>query len=158
MQVFEAMTPDVISVPPDTTLKDAALAMRILDVGPLPVVEAGHMVGVITDRDITVRATASGLDPRTTPVRDVMTATVVACREDDDLQSAVRLMQAAQLRRLMVVDGTGHLVGIVSLGDLALQACDDRLAGETLERVSETRIEAPTSVPEPAKVDTAHCF
>jgi len=137
MQVFEAMTPNVVSVLPDTTLVDAALAMKNLDVGPLPVVEEGCLVGVITDRDITVRATAEGWDPRTARVREAMSREVVTCREGDDVRNAARLMQDTQLRRLLVVDGEGNLTGIVSLGDLVLQTGDDRLAGETLERVSE---------------------
>jgi len=137
MQVFEAMTPDVVSVLPDTKLVDAALAMRNLDVGPLPVVDEGRLVGVITDRDITVRATAEGRDPRITEVGEVMTPEIVACREDDDVRIAARMMQDAQLRRLLVVDDRGLLVGIVSLGDLVLQTGDDQLAGETLEKVSE---------------------
>jgi CBS domain-containing protein len=137
MQVFEAMTPNVVSVLPDTTLVDAALAMKNLDVGPLPVVDEGRLVGVITDRDITVRATAEGWDPRTARVREAMSHEVVTCREGDDVRNAARLMQDAQLRRLLVVDGEGNLTGIVSLGDLVLQTGDDQLAGQTLEKVSE---------------------
>jgi CBS domain-containing protein len=131
------MTPNVVSVLPDTALVDVALAMRNLDVGPVPVVEEGRLVGVITDRDITVRATAEGWDPRTTRAADVMSREIVTCREVDDVRSAARLMQDVQLRRLLVVDEEGHLTGIVSLGDIALQTGDDRLAGETLERISE---------------------
>jgi CBS domain-containing protein len=137
MQVFEAMTPEVVSVLPDTTIVDAALVMKNLDIGPLPVVDGGRLVGVVTDRDITVRATAEGLDPFTTHVSDVMTREVVACREDDDVRSAARLMQDVQLRRLLVVDEAGNLTGIVSIGDLALQTGDDKLSGQTLEKVSE---------------------
>jgi CBS domain-containing protein len=137
MQVFEAMTPEVVSVLPDTTIVDAALVMKNLDIGPLPVVDAGRLVGVITDRDITVRATAEGLDPLTTHVSDVMTREVVACREDDDVRHAAQLMQDVQLRRLLVVDDSGNLTGIVSIGDLALQTGDDKLSGHTLEKVSE---------------------
>jgi len=137
MQVFEAMTPEVVSVLPDTTIVDAALVMKNLDIGPLPVVDSGRLIGVVTDRDITVRATAEGLDPLTTHVSDVMTREVVACREDDDVRQAARLMQDAQLRRLLVVDDAGRLTGIVSIGDLALQTGDDKLSGHTLEKVSE---------------------
>lgn len=137
MQVFEAMTPEVVSVLPDTTIVDAALVMKNLDIGPLPVVDAGRLVGVVTDRDITVRATAEGLDPLTTHVSDVMTREVVACREDDDVRHAAQLMQDVQLRRLLVVDDSGNLTGIVSIGDLALQTGDDKLSGHTLEKVSE---------------------
>ena len=137
MDVFEVMTPDVVSVGPEATLMEAAQAMKDLDVGPLPICDGGSLIGVITDRDITVRATARGFDPRTTEVRQVMTPDVVFCREDDDVRQAARQMQDAQLRRLLVVNPSGRLVGIVSLGDIALQAGQDELTGQTLEKVSE---------------------
>jgi CBS domain-containing protein len=137
MQVFEVMTPDVIVIEAETPLAEAARKMKLLDVGPLPVVEGERLVGMVTDRDITVRATAEGLDPEKVQVREVMTPEVVACRDRDDVQDAARTMQLAQLRRLVVVDENGRLVGIVSLGDIALQAGDDKLTGETLEGVSE---------------------
>jgi CBS domain-containing protein len=139
MQVSQAMTTDVVSVPPDTTLMEAARLMKGLDVGPLPVRDDGRLIGVVTDRDITVRATAEGRDPLTTEVREVMTPNVVYCRQDEDVQEVAKLMQDAQLRRLLVVDGEMRLVGIVSLGDLVLHSGDDKLAGETLGRVSEPR-------------------
>jgi CBS domain-containing protein len=137
MHVYEAMTSEVVSVLPGTTIVDAALVMKNLDVGPLPVVDGGHLVGVITDRDITVRATAEGRDPNVTRVGEVMTHEVVACHADDDVRDAARLMQDVQLRRLLVVDDEGNLAGIVSIGDLALQTQDDKLSGATLEKVSE---------------------
>jgi CBS domain-containing protein len=140
MQVYEAMTPDVVSVGPGATLMEAAQAMRNLDVGPLPVCEGERLVGMITDRDITIRATAMGQDPRTTQVREVMTPEVVCCLETDEVSRVAQVMQEAQLRRLLVVSGEGRLVGIVSLGDLAVQTGDDKLAGETLERVSEPSV------------------
>jgi CBS domain-containing protein len=137
MLVSQVMTADVVSVPPDTTLVEAARIMKDLEVGPLPVSDGESLLGMITDRDITVRAVAAGKDPQTTPVRDVMTPEVVYCNEDDDVERAAQLMQRSQLRRLLVVNGEGRLVGIVSLGDLAVQSGDDALAGRTLERVSE---------------------
>jgi CBS domain-containing protein len=139
MQVSQAMTPDVVSVPPDTTLMEAARLMKGLDVGPLPVRDDGRLIGVVTDRDITVRATAEGRDPLTTEVREVMTPNVVYCRQDEDVRDVAKLMQDAQLRRLLVVDGEMRLVGIVSLGDLVLHSGDDKLAGKTLGKVSEPR-------------------
>ena len=139
MQVSRAMTTNVVSVPADTTLMEAARLMKGLDVGPLPVREDGRLIGVVTDRDITVRATAEGKDPLTTEVREVMTPDVVYCRVDQDVEQVARLMQEAQLRRLLVVDGEMQLVGIVSLGDLVLHSGDDKLAGQTLASVSEPR-------------------
>jgi CBS domain-containing protein len=137
MQVFEAMTPEVVSVPPETTLVDAAQTMKELDVGPLPVCDGDQLLGMLTDRDIIVRAIAEARDPRTTEVREIMTPEVVCCREADDVRQAAKLMQEQQLRRLLVVNDEGRLVGIVSLGDIVLQTGDDKLAGKTLEKVSE---------------------
>ena len=137
MQVFEVMTPDVVRVTPEVTLMEAARTMRNLDIGPLPVCEGDRLLGMVTDRDITVRATAEGRNPQETLVGDVMTTEVVCCHEDDDIRAAAKLMQETQLRRLLVVNDAGRLVGIVSLGDLVLQTGDEKLAGKTLEKVSE---------------------
>jgi CBS domain-containing protein len=137
VKVFEAMTPDVVTVAPDAPLTEAARLMRESDVGPLPVCEGKRIVGMLTDRDITVRAIAEGRDPNITRVAEVMTPEVTCCQEGDDVERAAQLMQSAQLRRLLVVDAEGRLAGIVSLGDLALQTGDDELSGQTLERVSE---------------------
>ena len=145
MQVFEAMTPDVVRVTPEVTLMEAARTMKDLDIGPLPVCEGDRLLGMVTDRDITVRATAEGRDPRLTPVGDIMTTAVVCCHEADDIQSAARLMQLTQLRRLLVVNDDGRLVGIVSLGDLVLQTGDEKLAGHTLEKVSEPALDESQS-------------
>jgi CBS domain-containing protein len=137
VRVSEAMTPDVVTVPPEALLIDAARLMRDSDIGPLPVCDKGRILGVLTDRDITVRAVADGKDPQSTQVREVMTPEVVCCLESDDVRQAAEMMQSAQLRRLLVVTRDGRLAGIVSLGDLALQTGDDEMTGETLERVSE---------------------
>ncbi len=137
MRVSEAMTADVVTVSPTASLTEAARLMRDADIGPLPVCEQGRILGVLTDRDITVRAIATGKVPESTRVVDVMSPEVVSCLESDDVRRAAEMMQSAQIRRLVVVDHDGRLAGIVSLGDLALQAGDDDLAGQTLERVSE---------------------
>jgi CBS domain-containing protein len=137
MRVFEVMTPDVVRVTPEVTLMDAARTMKYLDIGPLPVCDGDRLLGMVTDRDITVRATAEGRDPCQTLVSEIMTTEVVCCHEDDDIREAAKLMQEAQLRRLLVLDDDGRLVGIVSLGDLVLQTGDEKLAGQTLEKVSE---------------------
>lgn len=118
MEVREVMTAEVVSIPPELTLQDAASIMKTLDVGSLPVSDGERLIGVISDRDITVRAIAEGRDPRTTDVGDVMTAEVVCCQEDDEVQRAAGLMQREQLQRLLVVDAGGRLVGVVSMGDL----------------------------------------
>jgi len=136
MKVRQVMTTDVITVEPEATLTEAARRMRGLDVGPLPVADGGRLVGMLTDRDIAVRATAEGRDPRNTPVSDVMTRDVVCCFEDDDVLQAARAMAQYRKRRLVVVDAAGRVVGIVSLGDLALRARSE-LVGEALEAISQ---------------------
>jgi CBS domain-containing protein len=104
--------------------------------GPLPVCDNDRLAGLITDRDIAVRAVAEGCDPRTTTVKDVMTPDVVYCFEDQDVQEAAQLMREHQVRRLVVLNRDKRLVGIVSLGDLAVETGDEKLAAKTLEHVS----------------------
>jgi CBS domain-containing protein len=137
VRVSEVMTRGVAAVPIGAPLVEAARVMRDSDIGLVPVRSESRIVGMLTDRDITVRATASGLDPRSTRVEDVMTPMVASCLESDDVRRAAEIMQLAQLRRLLVLFADGEVAGIVSLGDLAVQTGDEALAGETLERVSE---------------------
>ena len=137
MQVHDVMTRGVECVSPSATLQEAAQKMRDLDVGPLPVCDKDQLAGVLTDRDIAVRAVAEGLDPRSTPVRDILVPHLVYCYEDQDVREAARLMEENQVRRLLVLSRDKRLVGIVSLGDLAVEAGDERLAGKALEQVSQ---------------------
>src|SRR5215510_13178360 len=101
MPVSDVMTREVVVVDAAATLTDAAKLMRGLDVGSLPVREGERVVGMLTDRDITIRATAGGKDPASTPVSDVMTPNVVACGEGDDVGEVARTMQAHKLRRVL---------------------------------------------------------
>jgi CBS domain-containing protein len=135
--VKEVMTRHAECVGPDATLQEAAAKMRDLDVGPLPICDNDRLVGMVTDRDVTIRATAEGRDPRTTRVRAVMTPEIVWCFEDEDVTEAARLMKEKQIRRLAVLDRNKRLVGIVSLGDLAVETGNDRLSGDTLQAVSQ---------------------
>jgi CBS domain-containing protein len=137
MQIREIMTPRVEVIHPDATIEEAAEKMKRLDVGPLPVCDGERLLGMITDRDITVRATSEGRDPRTTRVRDIMTGEVFYAFDDQDVREAAEIMQRAQIRRLPIVNRDKRLVGIVSLGDVAVQTGDEELAGEVLEDVSE---------------------
>ncbi len=137
MQVSQVMTRHVECTRPDATLQEAALRMKQLQVGPLPVCENDRLAGIVTDRDITIRATAEGLDPRTTLVREVMTPSVIYCFDDQEVEEAAQLMKDLQVRRLAVLNRDKRLVGIISLGDLAVETGDDRLVGDTLEVVSE---------------------
>jgi CBS domain-containing protein len=136
MLVKDIMTSDVEVISPGDTLEQAARKMEELDVGPLPVCEGRRVVGMLTDRDITVPATAAGCDPRTTLVCDTMFQDVVCCREDDDLQFAARLMKEKQVLRLLVMSRAGELAGIVSLADLATEARDSGQSGRVLAEVS----------------------
>ncbi len=137
MFVSEVMTRRVECISPDATLKDAAEKMKELDVGPLPVCDNDRLVGMVTDRDITVRATAEGCHPQDVRVRDVMTPEVFYCFDDEDVAEAARQMEQKQIRRLLVLNRAKQLVGIVSLGDLVVETQDRQLAGHALEAVSE---------------------
>ena len=137
MHIREVMTRGVEVIRPEDTLQEAARKMKSIDVGPLPVCDGERLVGMITDRDIIVRATAEGRDPKTTPVKEAMTPGIVYVFEDQDLDEAAQLMKERQLRRLVVLDRNKKLVGILSLGDIAADHRDDKLSGEVLEKVSE---------------------
>jgi CBS domain-containing protein len=138
MQVKEVMTRGVECVQPLDSVAQAAERMRELNVGMLPVCgDHDKLVGMVTDRDITVRATAEASDPRGTRVSDVMTPNVIYCFEHHDVAEAAHLMEDNQIRRLVVLNRDKRLVGIVSLGDLAVKCGDEGLTGEALELVSE---------------------
>jgi len=137
MQLKDFINYRVEVVQPTDTLQQAAEKMRYLDVGSMPVCEGQQLIGVVTDRDITIRSTAEGQDPTQTAVRDVMTAEVLCCLETQDVEDAAKMMQENQVRRLFVVNEDEELVGITSLGELATVTGDRQLGGATLERVSE---------------------
>src|SRR5262245_32288378 len=118
MKVREAMTQDVCLATPDQTICDAARVMGQIDAGALPVEQDDRLIGVITDRDIAVRAVALGKSPET-KVRDVMSREVLYCFEDQDLDAVIRNMGEIKVRRLPVLSRDKRLVGIISLGDLA---------------------------------------
>ncbi|MFL5352034.1 CBS domain-containing protein [Archangium sp.] len=132
----DVMTRGVEAIAPHATLTQAAEKMRQLNVGPLPVCEGDTLVGLVTDRDLVVRGIAMGHDPDTSHVSSVMTEDVETLPPGASLEQAAKLMEERQLRRLLVVDGGGKLVGIVSLGDLSREV-DDTTAARTLEHLSE---------------------
>jgi CBS domain-containing protein len=136
MKIKGIMTRSVEVMPADGSLQDAAARMKSHDIGALPVLEGGRLVGLLTDRDIVVRAVSEGKDPRTTPVREAMTRDVVSCGEDDSVKDVAGIMKGRQIRRVVVLDASKQPVGIVSLGDLAVDTKDDALKGEVLEEVS----------------------
>lgn len=135
MKVSEAMTRDVRTARPDQTIQEAARLMVEIDVGLLPVGQSDRMVGMITDRDIAVRAVASGKGPQTA-VKDVMTKEVKYCFEDEDLAHVARNMGEQQLRRLPVVNRDKRLVGVLSLADVATFGGGHR-AGSALEDIAQ---------------------
>lgn len=137
MLIGDVMTRRVETVDPMECLQAAAARMRSCGIGVLPVLEEGVPVGMLTDRDITVRATAMGKDPKKTLVREIMTATVVTCREDDPVAEAERLMEEKAVRRLVVLDSWHRMVGIISLDDIATLPGEARRAGEILEHLNE---------------------
>jgi CBS domain-containing protein len=137
MQIRDIMTRNVEVVRPDSTIAEAARKMDQLNVGSLPVCDGERLVGFLTDRDITVRSTAAGDDPRTRAVSDAMTRDVVYCREDQDVQTAAEMMRSKQIRRLPIIGADKKLVGIVALGDIATDDADGRLSERILEAVSE---------------------
>jgi CBS domain-containing protein len=137
MRVSDVMTRNVECIRPEANLQEAAAKMKSLDIGPLPVCENDRLIGLITDRDITIRAVAEGEDPQKIHVRDIMTPDILYCFEDQLVSEASEMMKENQVRRLVVMNRDKRLVGIVSLGDLALETHDEELVGATLEAVSE---------------------
>jgi CBS domain-containing protein len=135
MKVKNAMTRDVRLVRPDQSIRDAAHLMAELDIGCLPVEEGDRMVGMITDRDIAVRAVAEGLNPQT-PIRQVMSSEVMYCYDDQSVEEVTRNMADLRVRRLPVVDRNKRLVGILSLGDLAVAEQSQDEAAEALCGIS----------------------
>jgi len=131
----EVMSRDVKMVTPETTIREAAQQMRDGDFGMLPVAENDRMIGAISDRDIAVRAVADDKDP-STPVRDVMTRGICWAYDDDPVDVAARIMSERQVRRLPIVDRDKRLVGIVSLGDFAIQREDREPAADALSGIS----------------------
>ena len=138
MKVSVVMTGMVTTCRPCDTLADAAVIMRDINVGICPIVdEDGKLIGVITDRDITVRAISQGLNPNDVCACDFMTPAPITVDEDMSVEDAAERMMTHQVRRLPVVDDLGLVVGIVSLGDLAVDVGEAEMIAETLEQISE---------------------
>jgi CBS domain-containing protein len=134
MKISNIMSSDVLTASPEDTIQAAARKMEEADVGFLPVGENDKLVGMITDRDIALRAVAQGKDPKKTKVREVMTDKVLYCAEDEDIEEAADNMAEMQVRRLPIVDANKRLVGVLSIGDIALRH-KAAIAGDALESV-----------------------
>ena len=140
MRVSKVMSSPVISATPETTIREAAERMRAHGVGALPVIRGDLPIGIVTDRDIVIRALAAkgfmlGLD---TAVADIMSRDVITCLPDDDVAEAAALMGEDRIRRLLVIDHAGMPVGVLSVGDIA-EHVSEELAGQALGEISEAR-------------------
>ena len=136
MKVEDVMTADVSFVGPDASILEIARKMRDGDIGSVPVVENDRLIGMVTDRDVVVRVVAEGGDVRTKTARDAMSPGVLYCFSDDSVEAVLENMGDQQIRRLPVVNREKRLVGVVSLGDLALSG-KRKAAGEALEEISQ---------------------
>jgi CBS domain-containing protein len=126
--VREIMTKNVVNMQVDTTLDEAARTMRERDIGNVVVAEDERLVGLVTDRDIVIRAVAEGMDPTTTTLASVASRDIIAVQPDDTAQAAALLMREQAIRRVLVVDEQG-LCGILSIGDLATEIDPDSVLG-----------------------------
>lgn len=142
MQVHEVMHKELRTAAPDTKLTEVAKLMREGDFGVVPVCRDDEVIGMITDRDIVVRAVAESKNVSNCRAEDVMTTDVLSCRETDDVEEVAQTMSERQVRRVVVLDAQGKLTGIVSLGDLARE--DLLKAGRALGNISEPKHNEPT--------------
>jgi CBS domain-containing protein len=138
MKAKDVMTKDPVTLGPQATLGEAATLMRQEDCGSIPIVDGGRLVGIVTDRDIVVRAVAAGKDARTTAVSEVMSADPVCISPDTDVDEAAKVMADRQIRRLPVVED-GKLAGILVIGQIARREPDEQQTGETLKEISQPK-------------------
>ena len=136
-KVHEVMTDRPRCVTPETPVADAARLMESEDVGSLPILDGEQLAGMVTDRDIVIRAVAKGKDPKGMPVREVASRDLVTVHANDDLSDALQLMASHQVRRLPVVDDDNALVGIVAQADVAFEA-KEKAVGEMVEDISKS--------------------
>jgi CBS domain-containing protein len=134
MSIKEVMTSQVKACEPSATVVDAAKLMAQEDVGPIPIVEEGRLVGIVTDRDIVVKGVAAGKDMTSTTVGDIASRDLVTTTPDADMNEALEMMAVKQVRRLPVVEGD-RLVGIVAQADIARMG-QDKKTGEVVEGIS----------------------
>src|SRR2546425_6202801 len=139
MQCSEVMTKNPEFCLPGDPVFKAAQLMKSEDVDPIPIVQdkqTKKLTGIVTDRDLVLKVVAEARDPKSTPVEAVMTDDVVTCKENDDLDKAIRLMQDYQIRRIPVVDKNDHLLGIIAQADVATRLDSSRTAGKVVKEIS----------------------
>ena len=135
MNIRDVMTREVETVKSDTSIREAAELMRDRDIGVLPVVDDGKVSGMLTDRDIVIRSTAAGSNPNDAKAGDAASADIAWCYDDDEVKEVVEKMSEHKVRRLPVMNRSDELVGIVSIGDVAVESSEG-MAGEALEDIS----------------------
>lgn len=140
MKNSDIMTKDLVYSRPSDMVSDVAQLMKDEDIGPVLIVDdtndGKRLVGIVTDRDLALKVVGEGRDPKSTPVEDVMTESLVTCRADDDVENAMRAMAQNQLRRIPVVDDSGQLVGIISQADLATRLNEPQSTAEVVKEIS----------------------
>src|SRR6476659_317974 len=136
-KVHEVMSDSPRCVTPETPVSEAAELMESEDIGSLPILDGEQLAGMVTDRDIVIRAVAKGKDPRGMPVSEIASRELVTVHADDDIAEALRLMATQQVRRLPVVDNDDRLVGILAQADIAVEA-KEKAVGEMVEEISKS--------------------
>lgn len=131
------MTPEVVTLAPTAKAKDAAALMRSLNIGAIPICEGTRLMGMVTDRDLVLRVMAEGLNPEHETIQTIMTSDVDYCYEDQTVEEAAQVMQDRQVRRLPIINRENELVGIVSLGDVAVKGTDRMTTATALEEISQ---------------------
>jgi CBS domain-containing protein len=137
MKVSEVVKSPVHSISTSAMVSEAAQRMGKYNVGILPVLDYDGVVGVLTDRDVVIRAIAEGKDPKMTPVKEIISTGIFICAEDSDIQAAAQLMKNKQVRRLLVLGDDNSVVGVLSLSDLALKTNDEHLVYIVLRGICE---------------------
>jgi CBS domain-containing protein len=135
MNIREIMTSNVECLAPEAGINEIAQKMKSLDVGFMPICESDRLVGTVTDRDIVIRAIAEGRGVEGTQARDIMTRDIVYCFDDDDVKDAAEKMRDKDVRRILVLDESKRLVGVVSIGDIS--KVEEKVSGKTLRDISE---------------------
>ncbi len=135
MKVREAMHKGVQTREPSTSIAQIAALMKADDIGAVPIVEKGQFLGMVTDRDIAVRAVAGGRDPNSAVAREIMSTGLTCCKEDDSVADAVHLMEKKAIRRLPVTNASNELVGMLSLGDIS-NAAGKNISSELVRAVT----------------------